>query len=167
LVYTLFADASLPQFIYLLARSLNAQVIVEAGTSYGVSTIYLAAAVRDNVAANGAGKHKPVVVGTEHESAKVQSAKTNLSAALDSGVFDYVDVREGDLRQTLPGDLPNASVNLVLLDIWTHMALPALKALHGKLAPGAVIIADNSKKAELSCNQTRALIIYISFRMLT
>jgi hypothetical protein len=143
------------QFIYLLARSLNAQGIVEAGTSYGVSTIYLGAAVRDNVSSNGprrcAQGVKPIVVGTEHEPAKVQSARDNLTEALGAGVFDYVDIREGDLRQTLPGDLASASVDLVLIDIWTHMALPALKAVKDKLAPGAVIIADNTKKAELSC----------------
>ena len=40
-------------FIYQLAISINAKTIVEAGTSYGLSTIYLALAVASNVEASG------------------------------------------------------------------------------------------------------------------
>ncbi|HUI60495.1 MAG TPA: hypothetical protein VLX90_09735, partial [Steroidobacteraceae bacterium] len=36
------------QFLYLVARSIGAKRIVEFGTSFGVSTIYAAAAARDN-----------------------------------------------------------------------------------------------------------------------
>jgi predicted O-methyltransferase YrrM len=43
----------------MLCRAIGARRIVEAGTSFGVSTLYLAAAVRDN----GGG----VVFGAEYE----------------------------------------------------------------------------------------------------
>ena len=63
--------------IHMLCRSIGAMRIVEAGTSFGVSTIYLAAAVRDNLAEGGEG----VVIGTEHEPGKVQRALRNLREA--------------------------------------------------------------------------------------
>src|SRR5215469_18758158 len=50
------------EFCYLTCRALGARRIVEVGTSHGVSTLYLAAAVK----ANGGG----VVIGTEHEPEK-------------------------------------------------------------------------------------------------
>ena len=56
-------------FCYLLCRSLNAHRVVEAGTSYGVSTLYLAAAVRDNQVENG------VVIGTEIEPTSLKLLK--------------------------------------------------------------------------------------------
>src|ERR1700739_2051086 len=51
-------DRDKAEFCYLLCRAMGARRVVEAGTSFGVSTLYLAAAVRDN----GGG----VVIGTEH-----------------------------------------------------------------------------------------------------
>src|SRR5258708_5154033 len=59
--------------IYNTARAIDARRIVEFGTSFGVSTIYLAAAVRDN----GGGK----VIGTELEPTKVAVARQNIAAA--------------------------------------------------------------------------------------
>ena len=46
-------DRDKAEFCYLLCRANNARRVVEAGTSYGVSTLYLAAAIRDNVRATG------------------------------------------------------------------------------------------------------------------
>src|SRR5262249_61629478 len=67
-------------FAYLVARSLGARRIVEFGTSFGISTIYLAAAVRDN----GGG----VVIGTEIEPGKVRPGMANLPAARPSAVAE-------------------------------------------------------------------------------
>ncbi len=64
-------DRDKAQFCYLLCRSLRATRVVEAGTSFGVSTLYLAAAVRDNQVENG------VVIGTEYEPKKVEIARAN------------------------------------------------------------------------------------------
>src|SRR5271155_3618868 len=61
----LFAlDRDKAEFCYQLCRAIDARRIVEIGTSYGVSTLYLAAAVRDNVRAGGGSGG---VIGTEHE----------------------------------------------------------------------------------------------------
>src|SRR5215510_9388759 len=78
------------EFCHMLCRALRATRVVEIGTSFGVSTLYLADAVR----ANGGG----VVIGTEYEPAKAAAARANFAEA---GVADLVDLREGDLRDTL------------------------------------------------------------------
>jgi predicted O-methyltransferase YrrM len=69
--------------------------VVEVGTSYGVSTLYLAAAVRDNVKNTG---DKGLVIGTEYEPAKAAAAREHFAQA---GLGDYIDLRKGDLRETL------------------------------------------------------------------
>ena len=68
-------DRDKAEFCYQLCRSLRATRVVEAGTSFGISTLYLAAAVRDNQVENG------VVIGTEHEPGKAEVA------------VDYLDLR--------------------------------------------------------------------------
>lgn len=120
---------------HLLCRSLGARRIVEAGTSFGVSTIYLAAAVRDTVATGGG---EGVVIGTEHEPRKVAAARRNLDAA---GLGDYAEIREGDLRQTLC-EL-EGPIDFMLVDIWIPMALPALELVTPHLRSGALVACDN------------------------
>jgi predicted O-methyltransferase YrrM len=122
------------EFCYLLCRSLRARRIVEVGTSYGVSTLYLAKAVRDN----GGG----VVIGTEHEPAKAAAARAHFAAA---GLADLIELREGDLRETLK-DL-EGPIDFVLVDIWVEMARPALELIAPHLRPGAVVCADNTTQA--------------------
>jgi predicted O-methyltransferase YrrM len=124
------------EFCYLACRALRAVRVVEVGTSHGVSTHYLAAAVRDNLREIGGGG---VVVGTEHEPAKAAAARANFAAA---GIGGLIDLREGDLRETLK-DL-EGPVDFVLLDVWTEMVVPALTLIGPKLRPGAMIVADNT-----------------------
>jgi predicted O-methyltransferase YrrM len=119
-------------FCYLLCRSLNAQRVVEAGTSYGVSTLYLAAAVRDNQVEDG------LVISTEIEPAKAEIARRNFEQA---GLSDYIDLREGDLRKTLQ-DL-DGPIDFMLVDIW-EVALPALKLVSPHLRSGAMVVCDNT-----------------------
>jgi predicted O-methyltransferase YrrM len=61
-----------------LCRAIDARRIVEIGTSYGVSTLYLAAGVRDNVRATGG---SGVVIGTEYEPEKTRAARAHFSEA--------------------------------------------------------------------------------------
>ncbi|EWC45632.1 hypothetical protein DRE_05193 [Drechslerella stenobrocha 248] len=131
-------EAEKCHFVYQLARATGAKYIVEAGTSYGVSTIYLALAVAANCRATG-GEGK--VIGTEHESEKAAKAREHWQECGDI-VQGFVELREGDLRETLKDNL--GAVDLLLLDIWTPMALPTLKLVQPKLRPGAVIITDNT-----------------------
>ena len=118
------------EVIYNTARAIGAKRIVEFGTSFGVSAIYLAAAVRDN----GGGK----VIGTELEPTKVKAARANITAA---GLESFVEVREGDATKTL-ADL-EAPIDLVLLDGWKDLYIPLLKMLTPKLRRGSVVFADN------------------------
>jgi len=119
------------EFCHMLCRSLGAKRVVEVGTSYGVSTLYLADAVR----ANGGG----VVIGTEYEADKAAQARANFAAA---GLTDFIDLREGDLRETLK--VIEGPVDFVLMDIWTEMARPALELIGPHLRKGAIVVADNT-----------------------
>ena len=125
-------DRDKAEFCYLLCRSLRATRVVEAGTSFGVSTLYLAAAVRDNQVENG------VVIGTEYEPKKVNIAHANFKEA---GLSEFIELREGDLRQTLQ-DVGGA-VDFMLVDIW-EVALPALERVSPHLRPGAIVACDNT-----------------------
>lgn len=118
------------EFLYLTARAIGATKVVEFGTSFGISTIYLAAAVRDN----GSGE----VIGSEIEASKVQVAKANLEAA---GLAAHADVRLGDAMETLR-DLPEP-IDLVLLDGWKDLYIPVLELVTPRLRPGSVVLADN------------------------
>ncbi|GAA0910072.1 class I SAM-dependent methyltransferase [Rothia nasimurium] len=132
-----FDDKMLPidqaqgELLYLLARSRNARHIVEFGTSFGVSTIYLAAAVRDN--ASG-GK----VIGTELVPAKVTRARAHLQRA---GLAEYVDIKSGDARETLREVADG--IDFLLLDGWPRLAADILHIVEPRLAKGAVVVLDN------------------------
>jgi len=128
-------DREKAEFCYQLCRSLRATRVVEAGTSFGVSTLYLAAAVRDNQVENG------MVIGTEHEPSKVKVARENFEEA---GLSEYIELREGDLRQTLQD--VGGSVDFMLVDIW-DVALPALELVSPSLRPGAIVVCDNTTVA--------------------
>lgn len=97
-------------FIYQLIGATGATSVVEAGTSYGVSTIYLALAVAQNNAALGKDGR---VIATEKEPEKATKAKGHWKECGDT-VMDVIDLRVGDLLETLKHDLPE--IDLLLLD---------------------------------------------------
>ena len=130
-------DRDKAELCYLLCRASNARRIVEIGTSYGVSTLYLAAAVRDNAGAKGGG----MVIGTEHEPGKARAARLNFAQA---GLSQWIDLREGDLRETLKQI--DGPVDFVLVDIWISMARPALEIVTPHLRPGAIVVCDNTER---------------------
>jgi predicted O-methyltransferase YrrM len=103
---------------------------VEFGTSFGISTIYMAAAVRDR----GAGR----VITTELLESKADRAREFIR---DAGLLDLVDLRVGDALETLE-DL-KADVTVLFLDGWKELYLPVLKMLEPKLKPGAFVAADD------------------------
>jgi len=117
------------QLLYLTAVAARARNMVEFGTSYGISTLYLAAAARET-----GGR----VIGSEMEPEKLATARANMES---SGVADIVDIRDGDALQTLR-DVPDG-IDFLLLDGWKDLYQPVLDLLQPKLAPGAVVVADN------------------------
>jgi predicted O-methyltransferase YrrM len=125
------------RLLYTMVRASRPATVVEFGTSFGISTIHLAAAVRDNavVGDNPAGH----VISTELNAAKVAQARANLAEA---GLADLVTILEGDARETLAG-LPGP-VGFVLLDGWKDLYLPVLRLLEPRLAPGALVVADDT-----------------------
>jgi predicted O-methyltransferase YrrM len=131
-------DRDKAEFCYQLCRATNARRIVEAGTSYGVSTLWLAAAVRDNIRATGG---DGVVIGTECELAKAAAARAHFDHA---GLSHIIDLREGDLRETLTRI--DGPVDFMLVDIWIAMARPALELVAPRLRPGAMVVCDNTKQ---------------------
>ncbi|KAI0145336.1 S-adenosyl-L-methionine-dependent methyltransferase [Xylariaceae sp. FL1272] len=126
------------QFLYQLITATGATNIVEAGTSFGVSTIYLALAVAQVKATTG----KPgVVIATEKETQKAETAKMHWKQC-GADVEQEIDLRVGDLLETLKQDLPE--VDLLLLDIWSGLALPTLKTVLPRLRYGSVVLTDNT-----------------------
>ena len=125
-------DRDKAEFCYLLCRSLHAARVVEAGTSFGVSTIYLAAAVRDNRVEN------PVVIATECNPQKATAARRNFREA---ELSEFIELREGDLRQTLCE--VGGTIDFMLVDIW-DVALPALELVSPHLRRGAIVACDNT-----------------------
>src|SRR5262245_15349772 len=145
-----FKDVYIPlsppqgKLLYLVARSLDARRIVEFGTSFGISTLYAAAAARDN----GLGR----VIGSELEPGKRAKAIAHLDEA---GLGGVAEVRLGDALQTLR-DIP-PPVDLVLLDGWKDLYLEMIELLAPKLRPGAVVLADNVRTFK------RALAPYLDY----
>ncbi|MFD6162353.1 O-methyltransferase [Nocardia sp. NPDC060256] len=122
--------------LYTLIRAARPETVVEFGTSFGISTIYLAAAVTDN----GVGR----VLSTELSTAKIAAAQANLTEA---GVAEPVTILPGDALTTL-AEVPGP-IGLVLLDGWKDLCLPVLRLLEDRLAPGAIVVADDTTMASM------------------
>jgi predicted O-methyltransferase YrrM len=120
------------RLLYMLARGCGARNVVEFGASFGISTIHLAAALREN----GGGR----LITSEFEPSKVVRARANLEAA---GLMDLVEIREGDALQTLATNLPD-TIDLVLLDGAKALYPEILDLVESRLRPGAFVIADNA-----------------------
>ncbi|ARO30657.1 MULTISPECIES: class I SAM-dependent methyltransferase [unclassified Rhizobium] len=120
------------KLLYVLARSCRAQTIIEFGTSFGISTLHLAAALRDN----GGGR----LITSEFEPTKLRRARENLTAG---GLVDLVEIREGDALYTLGTDLPD-TIDLLFLDGAKGLYRDILELVEDRLRPGALIVADNA-----------------------
>jgi predicted O-methyltransferase YrrM len=112
-------------FMYNLLLSIGATTIVEAGTSFGVSTIYLSLAVGRNVTtrkAQGEGDVRGVVIGTEKEESKAAIARRHWQEAGEE-VERWINLKVGDLNETLAGDLglDGRKVDFLLLDSKSHL----------------------------------------------
>ena len=118
------------QFLYDLLIQKQAKHIVEFGTSFGISTLYLAAAAK----ATG-GK----VITSELLAEKCRIAADNFKEA---GLSHWIDLREGDALKTLK-DVEDG-IDFLLLDGWNDLYLPLLKILEPKFKKGTLIYTDNA-----------------------
>ncbi|HLY56351.1 MAG TPA: class I SAM-dependent methyltransferase [Stellaceae bacterium] len=123
-------------FLNALIKARQATRILELGTSYGFSSLFLAEAARET-----GGR----VVTTELSAKKIAHAR---AMAEKAGLAEYIDYREGDARATiaaLPGPF-----DFVLVDLWKDLYIPCFDLFHPKLAPGAIVVADNMIEPEFS-----------------
>ena len=107
----------------------NSKNIVEFGTSFGISTIYLA---------DGARQTGGKVITTELLESKSQKAIKNIEEA---GLSDYVQVRPGDAMETLSSY--DAPIDFLFLDGWKDLYLPLFKMLESCFHKNTLIYADN------------------------
>jgi predicted O-methyltransferase YrrM len=121
--------------LYMLVRSTGAREVVEFGTSFGISTLHLAAGLRDN----GGGR----LITSEFEPSKAAKARENFAAG---GLDALIELREGDALDTLAIGLPDA-IDLVLMDGAKHLYPDVLDLLEPRLAPGALVVADNVERS--------------------
>ena len=117
-------------FCYLLAKAIGAHRIIEFGTSFGVSTIYLAMAVHDN----GGG----LVIGTEMIVEKAKRAQKNIR---ETGLSKFVDIRVGNALETLKNI--HGPIDFFLNDGFPPYALAILKMVAPHMRAGSVIVTDN------------------------
>ena len=116
--------------LYQIARSHKLRLIVEFGSSFGISALFLGAALKDQ----GTGQ----MIGTEIEPDKVSAARANLARA---GLGKVVEIREGDALKTL--QVVDEPVDMLFLDGWKDLYLPITQMLLPKMQPGSVLVADN------------------------
>lgn len=117
------------RLLNIVARSLNAPNILELGTSFGYSGIWLAEAAR----ATGGRLITMELHGYKSAHAQEMAAK--------AGLADHIDFKVGDAVQMI-SEL-SVGLDLVLVDLWKDLYVPCLEAFYPKLNPGAIIIADN------------------------
>lgn len=147
---TISRSSETGRLLYLLVRANGARNIVEFGTSFGISTIHLAAALSDN-----GGGH---IIGTEFEPGKIDRTRQNLR---QTGLQEFVEIRAGDALETLASGLP-PTIDFVLLDGAKALYLPVLRLLEPCLRSGALILADNAKLSPGYLETMRASEHYLS-----
>jgi predicted O-methyltransferase YrrM len=124
------------------AIGLGAKTIVELGTSYGYSTLFLADAARRT-----GGK----VFTYENSADKQTYARKQLTEA---GLASVVEWRLGDARDLLRGQ--PGPIDLVLIDLWKDLYVPCFELVYPLLSPSGVIVADNMLHPESSREEAAA-----------
>jgi predicted O-methyltransferase YrrM len=116
-------------FLNTLIKSSKAKTILEIGTSYGYSTVWLAEAAKAN---NGK------LITLEIDNAKSDYAKQKINEA---GLNDFVEFKVGDAVQLIKES--DEIFDFVLVDLWKELYLPCLNEFYFKLSKGAWVVADN------------------------
>jgi len=117
------------QFLNSMVKAAKAQTILEIGTSYGYSTVWLAAAAKQT-----GGK----VITLEIDAQKATFAKTQIEKA---GLIDFVEFRIGDALESI--QQATEIFDFVLVDIWKELYVPSFELFFPKLKVGAYVMGDN------------------------
>jgi predicted O-methyltransferase YrrM len=126
----------------LIIREAKARRILEVGSSYGYSTTWLAEAAR---AVGGK------VISLELRAAKTEYARAQLARVQLEGLVEF---RVGDALASLAQ--LQGPFDFVLIDLWKDLYVPVFEGLYPKLAPGAIIVADNMLQPESARPHARA-----------
>jgi predicted O-methyltransferase YrrM len=132
---SLAVSAETGRFLRNIVLSQKPARILELGSSCGVSTLYFAEALRT--------LGRGVVVATELDALKCARLRAHVEAA---GVDAYVDLREGDVFQTVAG--LDGAFDMVFIDVWANTYLRLFRQIERLLRPGSVVLADNMYTAE-------------------
>ncbi len=127
--FLLAVGPGIGELLNVLVRELRPRVVLEVGTSYGYSTIWLAEAVR---------KVGARLVSMEIAPEKVEFARARLA---DAGLAGQVEFMVGDARDAIRQ--LDTDVDFVLMDLWKEFYWPCFELLMPKLPPGALVVADN------------------------
>jgi predicted O-methyltransferase YrrM len=127
--FLLSVGAETAIFLNTLIKSAQSKTILEVGTSYGYSTIWLGEAAKAN---------NSFVISLENSPEKANYAKQQIKKA---GLADFVEIRVGDALESLAK--ANEMFDFVLLDIWKELYVPCFDLFYPKLKKGAFVIADN------------------------
>jgi predicted O-methyltransferase YrrM len=127
------------RFLFLTARAMGARNVLEIGSSNGVSTIWLALAMR---ATGGR------VIGTEILPDRVEEANAHLAEA---GLVDFGEVVLGDARETARSG--EVSLDLVFIDAEKDDYVEHFTAAFPRLRSGGLVLADNTTSHDLSAYQ--------------
>jgi predicted O-methyltransferase YrrM len=132
---SLAVSAETGKFLRNMVLSHHPARILELGSSCGVSTLYFAEAL----CTLGSG----IVVATELDAVKCAHLQAHVKTA---GVDAYVDLREGDVFQTV-AEL-DGTFDMVFIDVWANTYLDLFKQTERLLRPGSIVLADNMYTAE-------------------
>lgn len=141
--FLLPVGAEVGAFLRALAVGRPPGRILELGTSYGYSTLFLADAARQCGAK---------VVTVDLDAAKQAYARERLEQA---GLAEFVEFRCGDAVAIVEAD--HGEWGLVLLDIWKDLYVPCFEAVYPRLAEEGVIVSDNMIYPEGARDAVRAL----------
>lgn len=119
--------------LMLLIREKKIKNIIEFGTSFGISTLFLA---------QGARETEGYIITTELIESKAEKARENFKQA---GVEDLIEIRVGDALQTLKNH--SEPIDLLLLDGWKDLYLPLFRMLEPNFHANTYIYVDNADMA--------------------
>ena len=118
------------QFLSILIRTIQAQNVLEVGTSNGYSTIWLAAALKET-----GGR----LITLEFDQKRAEEAQAHLQ---EVGLERIVEVRVGNALDEIPKC--DATFDLVFLDAEKHEYRRYLELAFPHIRPGGLIVADDT-----------------------